>query len=66
METTKERVLTIAPELIYYVNGQTQKTRVYINSTSDNILTVDDKEYFYEVQGSDTVTSEDCILYPLL
>jgi hypothetical protein len=56
METTKERVLTIAPELIYYINGQTQKTRVYINSTSDNILTVDDKEYIYEVQDGDTVT----------
>lgn len=56
LETTKERVLTIAPELIYYVNGQTQKTRVYINSTSDNILTVDDKEYIYQLQLDDTVT----------
>lgn len=66
MITTKENVALIAPELLAQIYGQYQKTRCYISELTDNIITVEDKEYIYEVQEGDTV--EDVIeeLYTMI
>lgn len=66
MITTKENVSLIAPELLAQIYGQYQKTRCYISELTDNVITVEDKEYIYEVQEGDTV--EDVIedLYTMI
>ena len=55
IETTKQNVSLIAPELLNQIYGVSQKTRVYILDITSNNLTIDDKEYIYEVQSEDTI-----------
>lgn len=66
MITTKENVSLIAPELLAQIYGQYQKIRCYISELTDNIITVEDKEYIYEVQEGDEI--EDVIdgLYTMI
>lgn len=60
MLATKAEVKLIAPELTSVIDGKAQKTRVYIQELTDNIITVDDVEYVYDVQPEDTI--EDVML----
>ena len=55
MLTTKENVLTIAPQLHNLIYGTPQKTRIYVQNLNDNTLIVDDVEYIYEVEEGDTI-----------
>lgn len=54
--TTQANVSLIAPELLAYIYGQAQKTRIYVQSTSDNVLKINDKTYTYDVQPTDDIT----------
>ena len=55
LTTTKEKVALIAPELLELIHGVAQKTRLYVQDTTQNTVTIDDKEYTYEVQEDDTI-----------
>jgi len=55
LETTKQKVTLIAPELIKLINGVTQKTRCYIQSPNEFVIQINDKTYMYEVQEDDTI-----------
>jgi len=55
MLATKAEVKLIAPELTSIIDGKAQKTRVYIQSLTDNIVEINDVEYLYDVQPEDTI-----------
>ena len=53
--TTKTNVLLIASELAGAINGTPQTTRCFINNLVGNTLTVEGREYIYELQPGDNV-----------